>query len=252
MLLQLGLGIIALLANLLSGLAGGGAGLIQLPALIFLGLPFPIALATHKIASVALGAGAGLRHAKEKTLNSKLVLLLLISGLPGVWIGAKLVLTIPEQIATTLLGFLTLIIGLYSARKPELGTKELRIKQSFRRWLIGAVVIFLIGVLNGSLTSGTGLFVTLWLVSWFGLSYTKAVAHTLILVGLFWNGMGAMVLGINGEINWSWLPSLIVGSILGGYLGAHFSLKKGSKLVKTSFEAISVLIGTSLLLRGII
>ncbi|MCG8041935.1 MAG: sulfite exporter TauE/SafE family protein, partial [Candidatus Thiodiazotropha endolucinida] len=45
--------IISILANLFSAFSGGGAGLVQLPALIFLGLPFGIALATHKVASVA-------------------------------------------------------------------------------------------------------------------------------------------------------------------------------------------------------
>ncbi|MDH5515973.1 MAG: sulfite exporter TauE/SafE family protein, partial [Gammaproteobacteria bacterium] len=32
--------IISLVANIFSSFSGGGAGLIQLPALIFLGLPF--------------------------------------------------------------------------------------------------------------------------------------------------------------------------------------------------------------------
>jgi hypothetical protein len=32
--------------------------------------------------------------------------------------------------------------------------------------LVGGLVLFGIGVLNGSLTSGTGLFVTMWLVRW--------------------------------------------------------------------------------------
>ena len=45
------LGVVAFLANLLSAFAGGGAGLVQLPALILLGFPFPVALATHKVAS---------------------------------------------------------------------------------------------------------------------------------------------------------------------------------------------------------
>ncbi|MCB1819707.1 MAG: sulfite exporter TauE/SafE family protein, partial [Gammaproteobacteria bacterium] len=53
--------LISLVANLFSAFAGGGAGLLQLPVLIFLGLPFGVALATHKIASVALGVGATLR-----------------------------------------------------------------------------------------------------------------------------------------------------------------------------------------------
>ena len=80
-LMQFVIGLIAFVANLFSALAGGGAGLVQLPALILLGLPFSIALATHKIASVALGLGAGLRHVQEKNLKPGLVLFILGFGL---------------------------------------------------------------------------------------------------------------------------------------------------------------------------
>ena len=59
---------IAIGANALSALAGGGAGLVQLP-LILLGLPFAMALATHKVASVALGLGATGRHWRASTLD---------------------------------------------------------------------------------------------------------------------------------------------------------------------------------------
>ena len=117
--------------------------------------------------------------------------------------------------------------------------------------LIGVAVIFMIGILNGSLTSGSGLFVTLWLVRWFGLSYPRAVAHTLVLVGLAWNGTGALVLGFSGEIRWSWIPALIAGSLAGGYLGAHLSLRKGSRLVKSAFEWLALLMGASLLIRSL-
>jgi hypothetical protein len=69
---QLGVFVASLVANLLSALAGGGAGLVQLPVLILLGLSFPLALATHKVASVALGIGATLRHLRERSLNPHL------------------------------------------------------------------------------------------------------------------------------------------------------------------------------------
>jgi uncharacterized membrane protein YfcA len=89
---------------------------------------------------------------------------------------------------------------------------------------LGGLGLFSIGVLNGSLTSGTGLFVTLWLVRWFGLDYGRAVAYTLVLVGLFWNGAGALTLGSQGQIAWSWIPTLVSGSVAGGYIGAQTSL----------------------------
>ena len=117
--------------------------------------------------------------------------------------------------------------------------------------LVGSMGLFGIGMLNGSLSSGSGLFVTLWLVRWFGLSYPRAVAHTLILVGLAWNGTGALVLGFSGEIRWDWVPALIAGSLIGGYLGAHLSLKKGSRVVKLAFECLALLMGLSLLIRSL-
>ena len=251
LLLQLALGGVAVVANALSAFAGGGAGLVQLPALILLGLPFASALATHKLASVALGLGAAGRHWRASSFDPRLCLLVLLAGLPGVWIGASTVLALPDRIATVALGLLTLSLGLYSARRPELGDTDRAVKHNRIQQWIGAGVLFAIGILNGSLTSGTGLFVTLWLVRWYGLSYPKAVAHTLILVGLAWNGTGALVLGFSGEIRWSWVPALVLGSLIGGYLGAHLSLEKGSRLVKRAFELLSLLMGLSLLIRSL-
>ena len=249
-LLQVGLAVIAVIANALSAFAGGGAGLVQLPALILLGLPFASALATHKVASVALGVGAAGRHWRASSLNRSLSGLILLAGLPGVWLGANAVLAIPDRFATAALGLLTLGLGVYSARRSELGRTDNPAPLNTRTVCIGAAVLFGIGILNGSLTSGTGLFVTLWLVRWFGLSYSRAVAHTLILVGLGWNGSGALVLGFRGEIHWAWLPALIAGSLIGGYLGAHLSLVRGSGMVKRAFEALALLMGASLLIRA--
>ena len=93
-----------------------------------------------------------------------------------------MVLALPDQVATASLGLLTLGLGVYSARKPDLGTTDQPYPLTARTVGLGSCGLFIIGVLNGSLTSGTGLFVTLWLVRWFGLSYARAVAHTLVLV----------------------------------------------------------------------
>ncbi|RMG36198.1 MAG: sulfite exporter TauE/SafE family protein [Gammaproteobacteria bacterium] len=237
----------SLMANTFSAFAGGGAGLLQLPILIFLGLPFGVALATHKVASVALGLGATLRHIREGTLQRRFVLFILATGLPGVFLGASLILQIPGRTAEIALGFLTLGLGLYSFRRGELGQRlQLRHQQGMGLW-VGGLVLFLIGVLNGSLTSGTGLFVTLWLVRWFGADYRLAVSYTLILVGVFWNGAGALTLGLLGEIRWGWLPALLVGSLLGGYLGAHLAIRQGNRWIKRAFEIVTLAVGIKLI-----
>ena len=240
--------VVSLLANTFSAFAGGGAGLLQLPILIFLGLPFGIALATHKVASVALGVGATVRHLREGALERRFVLFILACGLPGVVLGASLILRIPGRQAEIALGLLTLGLGVYSFLRKDLGqSQQLRHQQGGGLWF-GGLVLFLIGALNGSLTSGTGLFVTLWLVRWFGADYKTAVAYTLVLVGVFWNGSGALTLGLLGHIRWDWLPALLAGSLLGGYLGAHLAIRQGNRWIKRVFEIVTVLVGVKLIL----
>ena len=237
----------SLTANFFSALSGGGAGLIQFPVLIFLGLPFGVALATHKVASVALGLGATLRHLKENHLERRFSLIILAAGLPGVVLGASIILFVPERLATFLLGVFTLGLGLYSVFKPRLGLEHTPKNREGRALTLGVIGLFIVGFLNGSITSGTGLFLTIWLIHHFGLDYKRAVAYTLVLCGLVWNGTGALVLGLIGTVAWTWMPALLAGSILGGYLGSHLAINKGNLWIKRAFESITILIGLKLI-----
>jgi len=165
--------------------------------------------------------------------------------------GALIILKFDDHFSKLALGGLTLSIGIYSILKHDLGQQMVPRNRDRLGYLIGGGVLYLIGVLNGSLTSGTGLLVTLWLVRWFGLDYRTAVAYTLILVGLFWNGFGAVALAFQAPVQWSWLPALLVGSLVGGYLGAHLSIIKGNLWVKRSFEIITFIVGIKLIWDGV-
>ncbi|MGB1092430.1 MAG: sulfite exporter TauE/SafE family protein [Oceanobacter sp.] len=245
---QITLLILAIIANWFSALAGGGAGLIQLPMLIFLGLPFPLALATHKIATVALGLGATGRHLKAGHLQPWLLALIALAGIPGVVVGALFILGVDGRLAELALGILTLALSAYSILKPELGLTSSERHRDKTGIVIGALVLLFIGFLNGALSAGSGLFVTLWLVYWFGLEYKVAVAHTLVAVGLGWNGSGAITMGSLAEVQWSWIPALLVGSMIGGYLGANSSIKSGNLTIKRLYEAITAMAGLKLLI----
>ena len=243
--------LISLAANTLSALSGGGAGLIQLPALLLLGLGFGKALATHKIASVALGLGACGRYLKAGTLGWRESLIILGAGLPGVVLGSVAILKVPDGQAQLTLGLLTCGLGIYSVFKPKLG-----LVHEPRHWqggglLVGICGLFAVGVLNGSVTSGTGLFLTIWLIRWFGLDYQRAVAYTLVLCGVLWNGTGALVVGILGQVEWSWLPALLLGSLIGGYLGTRFAQARGNTLMKRAFECTTVAVGLTLIAKAL-
>ena len=248
---QLMLLVASLIANGFSAIAGGGAGLLQLPLLLFLGLSFSTALATHKIAAVALGLGATLRHWREGTFDLKFCLFVLACGLPGVVLGAFIILSIPESYTKVALGVLTTGLGVYSLLQSQLGLTMQAKHRDAQGYLIGGAMLFFIGVLNGSLTSGTGLFVTLWLVYWFGLDYKRAASYVLLLVGLFWNGSGALAIGLQTPPQWDWLPALVLGALIGAYAGASLAIAKGNQWIKRSFEIVTIAVGLKLLYDGV-
>ena len=244
--------LISFFCNFLSALSGGGAGLLQLPALLFLGLPFPLALSTHKIASVALGIGATLRHLRNQTFRGKIVLPVLLFGLPGVFVGSQIALDVEPRLLTLLLGISTILISFLSqSNKYNIIETTNSGEIASKRFILGSCVLLAIGVFNGSLASGSGLFVTYTLVKIFRLSYTEAIATTMVLVGFFWNGTGALMLSLDTKVQWPWLIPLFLGSFTGGYSGAHFGILKGSNYVKKSFEILTLIVGFSLLLKSL-
>ncbi|KXF79875.1 sulfite exporter TauE/SafE family protein [Enterovibrio coralii] len=245
----LGLFIGSLLANTFASLAGGGAGLLQLPLLLFLGLTFSVALATHKVASVALGLGAALKHWRSGNLDPALTIYVTLAGAAGVIGGANLILFVPGPVAEALLGAFIIGLGVYSRMRKSLGQESSPKHRDTMGMVLGCIGLSAIGLLNGSLTAGTGLFVTLFLVRWFGLDYKQAVALTLVSVGLFWNGLGAVTLAYAGaEIYWPWIPALLAGSMIGGYLGAYLADKYSNKMIKIAFEILTFIVGAKLLM----
>jgi len=132
---QLVLFLVSLVANTFSAFSGGGAGLIQFPLLIFLGLTFSVALATHKVASVALGLGAVLRYLSSSHLERQFIMIILFAGLPGVILGSRLILFVPDNIAVFALGILTGSLGFYSIFKTSLGQSYLPSRRDFQGYI---------------------------------------------------------------------------------------------------------------------
>jgi uncharacterized membrane protein YfcA len=55
-------------------------------------------------------------------------------------------------------------------------------------------------------------------------------------------------MGIVADIHWAWLPALLFGSLLGGYLGAHLALKAGNQWIKRIYEIVTLCVGLKLII----
>jgi len=238
--------LISFFSNIFSAISGGGAGLIQLPALLLYGIPYYQALALHKFATVALGIGGSLRNFRSFNSDLFIILILLIIGIPGVLVGSSLVMVISNEYLYLIIGLLSIFLGSYSFNTPELGLKIINKNIDFIIWLKFIVFVFIIGILNGSISSGTGLLVTILLIKTFGLDFLKAISITFFCVGIFWNASGAIALSQIGEFPLNILFVLLLGSFLGGLLGAHLSKLKGNKIIKRFFTFLCFLVGIGL------
>ena len=107
------------------------------------------------------------------------------------------------------------------------------------------------GILNGSISSGTGLLVTILLIKTYRMDFLRAISLTFLTVGIFWNFTGAVFLSSVGPVPYNLLLILIIGSFTGGYFGAHLSKINGNMLIKKTFTTVCILVGFSLLIKSI-
>ena len=242
--------LISFFSNIFSAISGGGAGLIQLPALILSGIPYYQALATHKVATVALGLGSSIRNSKSLKKDSYILWQILIFGTPGVILGSSIVKFLSEQYLYLLLGFFSICLALYSSLKPNLGLNSLEKEIILVPKIKFVIPIFIIGILNGSVSSGTGLLVTFLLIKIYRMDFLRAVSLTFFTVGIFWNAIGAIFLSRIGSIPTNLLIILIIGSFTGGFIGANLSNLNGNKLIKNTFTIVCLLVGISLLVKA--
>ena len=243
--------LISFFSNTFSAISGGGAGLLQLPALILSGVPYYQALASHKLATVALGIGGSLRNYKSLGNDISVAWQILIFGLPGVILGASVVEYISEKYLYLILGIISILLAFYSFLKPDLGLSSGNKKLNFVHKIRFLIFIFFIGILNGSISSGTGLLVTMLLIKTFEMDFLRAISLTFFTVGIFWNFIGAVFLTRIGSVPSNILLALIIGSFTGGYLGAHISKISGNTLIKKTFITVCILVGISLLMKSI-
>ena len=243
--------LISFFSNTFSAISGGGAGLLQLPALILFGIPYHQALASHKLATVALGIGGSLRNYKSLRNDIWVAWQILIFGLPGVIFGAYIVVYISEQYLYLFLAIISILLAFYAVFTPDLGLSSGNIKPNLIHKIRFFIFVFIIGIMNGSISSGTGLLVTILLIRTFGMDFLRAISLTFLTVGIFWNLTGAIFLSKIGSVTLNLLIILIIGSFVGGYFGAHLSKLKGNIVIKKCFTTVCLLVGISLLIKSI-
>lgn len=235
--------LLAFLLGLFSGFIGGiatGSGLLAIPGLMFLGLPPSAAIATNNL-NVVSGLAAAVRYHRHSAINPRFVAPLLGISFLGSLLGARLLLAINVALMQKLFGLACILLAALIRANRQVrptGTKYP---------IIAPALIFLADVFAGMFGTGGGLLLIYILSYFYGLPLRIANANSKV-IALGGTAAAILVFAHAGAINLRAGIPLMLGSALGGYLGAHTALKKEERLARNILTIIAIAAGLKLLI----
>ncbi|MGA8432714.1 MAG: sulfite exporter TauE/SafE family protein [Candidatus Sulfotelmatobacter sp.] len=231
------------LGGALNSVAGGGS-FIAFPALLFTGVPPIPANATNTIALWTAAAASGSAYRSKLDVPRRVMIPLFIASLIGGLAGAFLLLRTPAHTFLRVLPWLTLGATLLFAFGKRLagGRRSVIEHESSTAALVGATLFQLaVAVYGGYFGGGMGI-VMLAMLAALGMTDIHSMNALKSVLGFVINGVAVVVFIIERAVYWRPGIVMIIGGVLGGYIGAHYALR----LPQTWVRAFVVLVGTAM------
>jgi len=210
----------------------GGASLISLPFLIFLGLPPAVANGTNRVAIVVQTA-MGVMGFKSKGVSTfPFNIYLGLSALLGSVLGAYIAVDIKGETFNRILAIIMIAVVLIIAFKPRIKLEALPERLTGKYLWIGIIAFFFIGIYGGFINAGIGFIILLFLHYVNHLSLVRANA-TKVAVVLMYTLAALAVFILNDRVIWEVGLVLAIGNGLGAWVSSRVSVDRGDGFVKT-------------------
>lgn len=234
--------LIGLAAGLLDSIVGGG-GLVAIPALVNLFPQWPVLriIGTNRLSSAMGTSVAAWNYFREVKIDLGLVVLACSGACVCSLLGVRLAAQLPEELLKKTVLVIIVLVAVYTVFKPNFGLEEKRKYTDRKEWLVAFVVGCVTGFYNGLIGPGTGVLMVFGFVSVLGFHFLRSSALSKVtnvsadissLVVLFMKGYVVLVAA---------LP-LIIGNMIGSYLGSQLAILKGSAFIRWAFLAVVLLL----------
>jgi uncharacterized membrane protein YfcA len=225
---------VACVASLIDTIAGGG-GLITLPVLLMLGLPPAFALGTSKFQACVGELNASIHFIRSKRIDFKKIFIGLIIVAVSATVGALCIQLIHDSVARKIIPWLLLGILVYTYFSPRFQSEHAT--QKIPTILFFIIFGLTIGFYNGFLGPGTGAF---WTFAWmffmgFDLMHASLYMKPLNMTGTFFSVIFFM---IGHHVLYTIASIMMVGQLIGSYIGVHMVLKKGLALIRPIYLSV--------------
>ncbi|WP_416826613.1 sulfite exporter TauE/SafE family protein [Ectobacillus polymachus] len=207
----LGIGIVS---AFIGTLAGGG-GLITLPAMMLVGVPIQIGIATNKFSSGVAALTSIFYLLKNKQLRMKTIIVNVCIAFTGGICGALITSHITEQTMNIVALILLIFAFIVTLKNKQWVSSALG--QAKTSTIVSNAVPFFIAAYDGGFGPGSSTFGILHYMNQKN-TYMKAVQLTRVLI--FGSCCGAFIVFYQtGFVQWNYAIAMAVGSAIGSQIG---------------------------------
>ncbi len=226
-------------AGLVDAIAGGG-GLVTLPALMAVGLPPHIALATNKGQAVFGTITSASGYWRRGAVDRSRAPLMFACGLVGSVFGAIAQLSMRPDVLRPLV-IVMLVVSAVVVAWPRKSKPHTPFVHAL---LWGALVSLVLGAYDGFFGPGVGTMLIVAFVLLFGDSLTSASGNAKV-VNLASNAAAFALFATRGNILWSLALPMAAANIAGSWVGAHLAIRHGDRFIRI----VVVLVVAALVLK---
>lgn len=254
---------IFLVVSVILSAVGLGGGAFYVPLLSGLGYSFPVASSTSLFLITLTGLSAFSHFQKVKMVDWQLAFMMDIFTDLGAFVGGYTAIQFSPTYLKIAFGMVLLIAAYFIIKMQQRKTGDGRLKSGFGYWkrtfageqyslFIPAIfpVTFAIGYLSGALGIAGGMLKIPIMVLWFSVPIKIAIATSSLMVGL----TGLLGLGghfFTGQIDWKLALGIGIIVLIGGQIGARFSIKLKEKKIKQILALILGITAVWMIVNGL-
>ncbi len=244
--------------GILIGLTGIGGGSLMTPLLIIvIGTQPVVAVGTDLAYGAVTKTLGGWRHLRKGTVDLTVSKWLAFGSVPGALAGVAMVNRLHHAygkdfdriLMGALAAALVLVAGVVLTRAiflPRLAARERDTFSFTTRTRVAAVALgFVLGAILGLTSVGSGALISVALIVLFRLTPRRVVGTDVVHAALLlW--VAGVAHAISGNVDWGLMGNILIGSIPGVWIGAHFIDRVPAGALRVTLGA--VLLGSALAL----
>ncbi|MFN0022887.1 MAG: sulfite exporter TauE/SafE family protein [Parvularculaceae bacterium] len=211
-------------------IAGGGS-LLTVPVMVFMGLPGPVANGTNRIAIIAQSVTAVGAFFKNGFSDFRLSASLAAAASVGAYFGATWGVALDGAAFNQIVAAVMVVVMVLMATGEDKTKPRPDASAKAKNLVAGHVLMAFAGVWGGFIQIGVGFLMMPILYRVMGLDLVRVNMHK-VFIALVFTCVALFVFASKVAIAWEAGIALAIGNAIGGWMGAHATIKRGEKFIK--------------------